>query len=236
MSCVYLSVCDLKSEYLLVKTMSSVSNHKYIWSPGYCVRSNDDLSLTFTAMFPELKKTFNMTRMKSIYAINHGRTPYFWSSIDRSDICSFSFDESLNGATQTSEMDLYVRFRNVNENKVNIRYYRSSFLAHGTHQNLLSYFSYITKDLDHSHLHKISMDSPNANIKFHQEFSAHFKERNFNFFLLTLTFVLYTSSKEVLPLQQKNLDTNYKRFWKEHITFFTTFLLRERGLRKPNWF
>ena len=123
-----------------------------------------------------------MTRMKSMYVINHGRAPYFWSSIDRSDICSFSFDESLNGATQTSEMDLYVRFWNVSENKVNIRYYRSSFLGHGTHQNLLSHFNYITKDLDHSHLHQISMDSPNANIKFHQEFSAHFKELNFNFF------------------------------------------------------
>ena len=117
-----------------------------------------------------------------MYVINHGRAPYFQSSIDRSDICSFSFDESLNGATQTSEMDLYVRFWNVSENKVNIRYYRSSFLGHGTHQNLLSHFNYTTKDLDHSHLHQISMDSPNANIKFHQEFSAHFKELNFNFF------------------------------------------------------
>ena len=57
------------------------------------------------------------------------------------------FDESLNEATQTSEGDLYVKFWDVNENKVNVRYFGSSFLGHGTHQNLLSHFSDITKDL-----------------------------------------------------------------------------------------
>ena len=119
-----------------------------------------------------------------MYVINHGLAPYFKSllktSIDRSDIFSFSFDENLNEATQTSEMDLYVRFWNVNENIVNVCYYGSSFLGYGTHQNLLSHFNDITKDLDHNHLYQISMDGPNVNIKFHQEFSAHFKESNFH--------------------------------------------------------
>ena len=108
-------------------------------------------------MFPELKRTLNMTRTKSMYVINHGLAPYFKSllkaSIDRSDIFSFSFDESLNEATQTSEMDLYVRFWDVNKNKFNVRYHGSSFLGHGAHQNLLSHFNDITKDLDHSHLY-----------------------------------------------------------------------------------
>ena len=34
--------------------------------------------------------------------------------------------------------------------------------------------------MDHSHLYQISMGDPNVNIKFHQEFSTHFKERNSN--------------------------------------------------------
>ena len=42
---------------------------------GYSVRSNDDLSLTFAAMFPELKRIFNMTSTKSTYVINHGLAP-----------------------------------------------------------------------------------------------------------------------------------------------------------------
>ena len=33
---------------------------------GYSVRSNDDQSVTFAAMFPELKRTFNIARTKSM--------------------------------------------------------------------------------------------------------------------------------------------------------------------------
>ena len=33
---------------------------------GYSVRSNDNQSVTFAAMFPELKKTFNIARTKSM--------------------------------------------------------------------------------------------------------------------------------------------------------------------------
>ena len=78
---------------------------------GYSVRSNDDLSLTFAAMFPKLKRTFNMPRTKSTNVIIHGLTPFkslLKTSIDRSDFFSFSF-ESLNEATLISEMDLQVR-------------------------------------------------------------------------------------------------------------------------------
>ena len=110
--------------------------HKSVMS-GYSVRSNGDLSLTFAAMFPELKRTFNMARTKSTNVIIHGLTPFkslLKTSIDRSDFFSFSF-ESLNEATLTSEMDLQVRWWDLNENKINVCYYRSSFLDHGTNQN-----------------------------------------------------------------------------------------------------
>ena len=33
---------------------------------GYSVRSNDDQSVTFAVMFPELKRTFNIARTKSM--------------------------------------------------------------------------------------------------------------------------------------------------------------------------
>ena len=50
----------------------------------------------------------------------------------------------------------------------------------GTHQNLLSHFNNITEDLDHIHLYQTSIDGPNVNIKFYQEFSVHAKESNFH--------------------------------------------------------
>ena len=80
---------------------------------GYSVCSNDDLSLTFAAMIHKLTRTFNMARTKSMCVINHGLAPYFKSllktSVDRSDIFSFLFDECLNEGIETSEMDLNVR-------------------------------------------------------------------------------------------------------------------------------
>ena len=73
---------------------------------GYSIRSNDNLSETFSTMFPEFKsvKPFNVARTKSMYVINHGLAPYFKSllkaDIDKSDMLSFSFDESWNEVTQ----------------------------------------------------------------------------------------------------------------------------------------
>ena len=79
---------------------------------------------------------------------------------------SFLFDESLNKATQTSEMDLYIRFWNVNLNKVNARYFGSTFLGHGTHPDLLTHFQEVTKEINYSHLYQVSMDGPSVNLKF----------------------------------------------------------------------
>ena len=151
---------------------------------GYSIRSNDDLFEMFSAMFPEFKsvKLFSMARTKSMYVINHGIAPYFKSllkaDIEKSDMFSFSFDESLNEATQTSEMDLYIRFWDVNLNKVSFRYFGSTFLGHGTHQDLLIHFQEVTKEINYSHLYQVSMDGPSINLKFYQEFSTCFKENN----------------------------------------------------------
>ena len=92
--------------------------------------------------------------------------------LEKSDMHVFSFDESLNDVTQTSEMDLYVRYWDVNASQVKSRYYGSSFLGHDTHKDLLKHFGEITKDLSPSKLCHISMDGPNVNLKFLKEFSS----------------------------------------------------------------
>ena len=109
---------------------------------GYSIHSNNDLFETFSAMFPEFKsvKLFSLVRTKSMHVINHSIAPYFKSllkaEIEKLNMFSFSFDESLHEATQTSEMDLYIRFWDVNLNKDNVRYFGSTFLGHGTHEDL----------------------------------------------------------------------------------------------------
>ena len=115
----------------------------------------------------------------------------------------------MNEATQTSEMDLCARFWDVSENRVNVCYYESSFFSHGTHQNLLSHFNDITKDLEHSHLYQVSMDIPNNDMKFCQEFSVDFKESNLHSLIDIGCCSLHIIHKGVLALEQKNLDGNY---------------------------
>ena len=152
---------------------------------GHSMRSNDDLAKTFVAMFLQLKsEIFNLACTKSMYVINHSLAAFFQSVLNAAskslNIHVFCFDESLNEVTQTCDMDMYIRYWNDNSNTINVRCYGSSFLGHETHQDLLHHFNSLTKYLNPTHLYQISMDGPNVNMKFFEEFSQHHKERSFN--------------------------------------------------------
>ena len=106
---------------------------------GLSGRSCDDLWLLMQTMFPD---SHNAQRMqlgkdKFGYIVNHGIFPYLkkclLNIVKKSDIHVFSFDESLNEATQTCETDVYIRFWNSAENEVKMRYIGSTFFGHGTH-------------------------------------------------------------------------------------------------------
>ena len=72
----------------------------------------------------DIAKQFSMGRTKSMYVINNGLAPFFKSQLtddlEKSGIHVFSFDESLNDVTQTSEMDLYIRCCDVNASQVSV--------------------------------------------------------------------------------------------------------------------
>ena len=76
-------------------------------------------------MFPDSKMQYGL--------INHGLAPYFKSllldSLKKSDIYVYSFDESLNYVTQTCEMDLYIRYWDIIDNQVSVRYQDLRFQA-----------------------------------------------------------------------------------------------------------
>lgn len=153
---------------------------------GFSARSCDDMSQTLAAMYPEVEevKSFQMSQTKATCVINHGLAPYFKSllkgDLPKTDFLVYSFNESLNDATQSSEMDLYVRYWDTGENRVKVRYYDSSFLGHARHTDLLEHFKTITDTLPANKLYQISMDGPNVNLKFYQEFSALHKENSFH--------------------------------------------------------
>ena len=68
------------------------------------------------------------------YLVNGGLAPYFRdklvNDVNRSKFLSVCFDESLNQITQTCQMDITVRFWDVNI--VQVRYWDSSFMGHTT--------------------------------------------------------------------------------------------------------
>ena len=102
---------------------------------GYSNRSCEQLNCSLKAMLPDSKiaEVFSVGRTKSMYMINHGVASFFksllLSELNKSDIFIFFFDESLKQVIQTCEMDVYVRFWNVTELKVNVRFIGSTFLA-----------------------------------------------------------------------------------------------------------
>ena len=116
--------------------------------------------------------SLSLARVKSIYAVTHGLAPYFKSvlvsTLDKSDVHVYSLDEVLNDVTQTCEMDFYVRFWESVSNRVETRYFGSSFLGHTTHQDLCSLFIDVTKDLNSTRLYQISVDGPS--VKVYNEF------------------------------------------------------------------
>ena len=82
----------------------------------------------------------------------------------------YSLDESLNDVTQTCEMDLYVHFWDSVSNRVETRFFDSSFLGHKTQQDLCILFIDVTKDLNSTRLSQISIYRPSVNITFYSEF------------------------------------------------------------------
>ena len=132
---------------------------------GFSVCSNNEINEVFSVMFPDSKiaSQFRMARSKAMYETNYGLAPYFKTilndNLKLSDIHVYSFDESLNDVTQTSEMDLYLRCWDDG----------SSFLGHATHQDLLAHFTDVVKELEQPKLYQVSMDSPNVNLKFDDE-------------------------------------------------------------------
>ena len=100
-------------------------------------------------------------------------------------------------------MDLYLRYWNVNDNHVKVRYYGSSFLGHATHQDLLAHFTDVAKELEQPKLYQVSLGGPNVNLKFYDEFATKLNEI-VNYFLVNIG----TCSLHVVHGSFKNGETS----------------------------
>ena len=86
---------------------------------------------------------------------------------------SVLFDESLNKASQSKQMDIHVRYWDETKNQVSTRYFGSQFMGHASADDMLKHFdlAVLQSNLDMKKMVHIGMDGPNVNWKFFQSVS-----------------------------------------------------------------
>ena len=112
---------------------SSSLKAEIIWAlksvmSGYSNNSSSDMNATFQTMFLDsnIAKQYQMGPDKLKYVVNWGLAPYFKDllieDISKAKYLSVGFDESLNKITQSCQMDLMVRYWDVNNSRVQVRF------------------------------------------------------------------------------------------------------------------
>ena len=138
-------------------------------SAGYSNNSCYDIANLFRDIFPCQNSKLFQLGPKLKYITNFGIASYFKSvlleRIKESSCYVISYDESLNKKTQSSEMDLLVRYFDKTEERVKTSNLDSQFLGHGTSIDLKRNFDETVKDLNPNKLIQIGMDDPNVNLK-----------------------------------------------------------------------
>ena len=102
---------------------------------GYSNNSCRDLQKIFSAMFTDsnIAKSITVGVDKMRYVVNFGIAPVFKSilidSVKKAEIFVAIFDESLSEQTQNCEMDMLIRYFDI-ENIVKVCYLTSNFMGH----------------------------------------------------------------------------------------------------------
>ena len=119
---------------------------------GFSNNSANKITALFKAMF--------------VYGIAPYCNEMLKKEVGASDFYTVMFDESLNSVTQSSQMDILVRFWDNTTNAAKIRFWKTTYLGHATHKDLHDGFTKATADLDISKMVQLSMDGPSVNWKF----------------------------------------------------------------------
>ena len=75
-------------------------------------------------------------------------------------------DESYNKIPRRGQMDLHVRFWDIENNCVATRYFNSKFLGKAAAQDIYEKFNECISELDENKLLQVSSDGPNVNLAF----------------------------------------------------------------------
>lgn len=155
----------------IIWALAVVYHHISINTGAHCVEAIKIMMKSFNEDF---SKKIHLGKDKLAYMIYYGLAPYFAKNavnkILSSDTYAVSFDECFNKITKKEQMDFHVRFWNKNVQQVETKYLGSAFLTHTKASDLLFEFKNQVKALNMDNLTQISMDGPNVNFKFLEDF------------------------------------------------------------------
>ncbi|GBM48074.1 hypothetical protein AVEN_34398-1 [Araneus ventricosus] len=101
------------------------------------------------------------------------------------EVFTLLFDESLNKATQSKQMDIHVRYWRDGDQEVKTRYLTSIFLGHSEVDKILAAFYSAVQKLKLSKLLHVSTDRPFVNWKFYELLQNNLKNQH-NFQILCI--------------------------------------------------
>jgi hypothetical protein len=138
----------------------------HLVSNAQSFKSSSDVSFIMRQMFPDsiVATQFTFGETKSMYTVVFGLAPFFKSLLEKKikgKPYVLMFDESPNKKMQSKQLDILIRFWD--GDNVRSRYYDSTFLGHGTAQDLMEHLSPAIQNLGVSNLVQLSMDGPNVN-------------------------------------------------------------------------
>ena len=147
----------------------------------YSQRSVDDMQELLATMFPDssIAQEMRLKKDKCGYIITHGIAPHFeellLEEVSRSPFFALSFDESLNKNLQMGQMDILVRYWNMDKNLAETRYLTSEFMGCAKADDLMNSFQkgVERKFQDSKNLVHIGSDGPSVNIKFLKDYDEH---------------------------------------------------------------
>ena len=135
----------------------------------YSYNSCADMKDVLKMMFPDssIANKISIGSTKMSYYITYGLGPFYHNDLLKAvNGCSeivVCFDEAVNRISQRGQMDIVVRYWNLNDHIVSTHYFGSAFMGHATSDDLLASFR---SALPLSSLLQVSMDGPTVNWKF----------------------------------------------------------------------
>ncbi|XP_070400940.1 uncharacterized protein [Nothobranchius furzeri] len=122
--------------------------------------------------------TIRKKAQQRMYVLKFGLAPHIIkeliSAANNAGPFVLMFDESFNQSTKNKQLDVRIRFWDAGA--VQSRYLGSQFVGHSKAKDLLHHFKDCVRLLDTKNLLSISMDGPNVNLKFLNDFQQEHAE------------------------------------------------------------